>query len=135
MHKLYLKKEDQKIEKEIEEETKRETRFKRKTAKYISILLLSGVLLFIVGELLGNTLETLCNIFNVPQMVIGIFLGFITSIPELITFIESQKHHKNSSDEMLGVIEATNNLLSSNLINLFIIQTIGILLMKMVLNL
>jgi hypothetical protein len=49
-------------------------------------------------------------------------------VPELITFFESQKHHKNQENDMLGIVEATNNLLTSNLSNLFIIQTIGIIL-------
>ena len=53
-------------------------------------------------------------------------LGIITSIPELITFFESQKHYKKRKNVMLGVVEATNNLLISNMLNLFIIQTIGI---------
>ena len=60
--------------------------------------------------------------------MIGILLGFITSIPELITFFEAQKHHKEKGqDNMLGVVEATNNLLTSNVLNLFMIQSIGIL--------
>lgn len=61
---------------------------KKKTVKYIFYLLCSGVLLFVVGELLGNTLENLCNQFNISQTIIGILLGFITSIPELITFLK-----------------------------------------------
>lgn len=80
-----------------------------------------------VGELLGDTLNNLCNQFNISQTIIGILLGFITSIPELITFFESQKHYKEqNSDDILGVVEATNNLLTSNVLNLFIIQSIGI---------
>ena len=77
--------------------------------------------------MLGKVLENLSNVFNISQMIIGVLLGFITSIPELITFFESQKHHKNKENDILGVIEATNNLLSSNTLNLFIIQSIGVL--------
>ena len=62
-----------------------------------------------------------------PEIVLGIALGFITSIPELITFFESQKHYKNENIGELGVVEATNNLLTSNVLNLFAIQSIGIL--------
>ena len=93
----------------------------------IVILVISGILLFFIGNLLGNTLENLSNRFNIPEVVIGVVLGFVTSLPELITFFESQKHHKNSKNNELGVIEATNNLLMSNILNLFIIQSIGIL--------
>lgn len=131
-HKLYLNKEDKIIEAENETEIKKEKRKNAKATKYIIILIVTGVLLFVVGELLGNTLDNLCNIFNIPQVVIGILLGFITSIPELITFFESQKHYKKSENEMLGIVEATNNLLTSNILNLFIIQAIGVLIINII---
>ena len=92
------------------------------------------MLLFVVGELLGNTLENLCNQFNISQTIIGILLGFITSIPELITFFEAQRHYKKVDDDMLGVVEATNNLLTSNILNLFAIQTVGILISSIILK-
>ncbi len=127
-HKLYLEKEDEQIEKQIEEEEKKERGNTRKTILYIAILLVTGILLYVIGELLGDTLNGLCNQFHISQTIIGILLGFITSIPELITFFESQKHYKaQSNQDMLGVVEATNNLLTSNVLNLFIIQSIGII--------
>lgn len=126
-HKLYLRQEDKKIENILKAEDKWERGNKTKAIKNIIILLITGIVLFFIGNLLGDTLEILCNIFNIPEFVVGIILGFVTSIPELITFFESQKHHKGSQNDMIGVIEATNNLLMSNLINLFVIQSIGIL--------
>lgn len=131
-HNLYLKDEDEKIEDEIEEEENKEKGNKIKTIKHVIILIIAGVLLFIVGDRLGNALENLCNIFNISQTIIGILLGFITSIPELITFFEAQKHHKSHNNEMLGVVEATNNLLTSNILNLFIIQSVGILIVSII---
>ena len=131
-HKLYLKKEDKKLEEEIEKEKRWEKGNKKKVIKYVIYLFLTGILLFIIGELLGKTLENLCNIFNVSELVIGMLLGFMTSIPELMTFFESQKYHKKESDSMLGVVEATNNLLTSNILNLFAIQTIGIIIVSIV---
>lgn len=120
-HKMYLNKE------EVNEETmKKQKKNKLKILMHSIVLLITGVLLYIVGELLGNTLENLCNLFGIPQMILGILLGLITSIPELITFFESQKYYKKEKDDMIGVVEATNNLLTSNALNLFIIQTIGI---------
>jgi len=127
VHKLYLKNEDRKIEEELKREDRWEINNKRKVAKNVIILLISGVLLFIIGNLLGNNLEKLCIRFNIPEFAIGIVLGFVTSLPELITFFESQKHHKGSNNDMLGVVEATNNLLTSNILNFFIIQSIGII--------
>lgn len=124
-HNLYLKEEDKEIEEIQEQEDRWEIGNKKKIAKNIVILIITGILLFIVGNLLGDTLENLCLRFGVPQIVIGVILGFVTSIPELITFFESQKHHSKSQNDMLGVVEATNNLLTSNMMNLFIVQSIG----------
>lgn len=132
VHDVFLQEEERKIEGEIEEERKKEKHSKRKITRYVIILIVTCILLYIVGELLGNTLENLCTLFNVPEVIVGILLGFITSIPELITFFESQKHHKDAQNDMLGVIEATNNLFASNVINLFAIQTIGIIILNIV---
>ena len=127
VHKMYLKNEDEKIEHEIELEEEKKSKNIFQTIKYIIYLVITGFLLYFVGDKLGNTLETLCKLFNISEAIIGILLGFITSIPELMTFFESQKHYKKEDDDMLGVVEATNNLLTSNILNLFAIQTIGIL--------
>ena len=126
VHKLHLYDENKEIEKNQAKENRWERGNKGKVAKNVGVLIVTGILLFIVGNLLGDTLETLCIRFNVPEFIVGIVLGFVTSIPELITFFEAQKHHKNLQNDMLGVIEATNNLLMSNVMNLFIIQSVGI---------
>ena len=127
-HKLYLSLQDIELEKKIQKEGEKEAGNTRKTLLYVVILIVTGILLFVVGDLLGETLENLASLFNVSETIIGILLGFATSIPELITFFEAQKHYKNqNSDDILGVVEATNNLLTSNILNLFVIQTIGIL--------
>lgn len=112
--------------------TKSENKENRKNKKIVMVtlqivgLLAVGLLLFIIGNMLSSTLENLCNIFGISQGLIGVILGFMTSMPELITFFESQKHHKKTKNEEAGVVEATSNLLTSNMMNLFIIQTIGI---------
>lgn len=126
-HKLYLKKQDIKIEKKIEEEKKWIKGKIKLTIKYSFYLLITTVALYIIGNALSNSLTNLATYFNIHEAILGIALGFITSIPELITFFESQKHYKNENKSELGVVEATNNLLTSNLLNLFIIQTIGII--------
>ena len=128
IHKLYLEKEDTKI-KEIEEENENKIeKNNKKILIYIVGLIGAGILLFIIGNLLGDNLEKLCNLFSIPQWIIGILLGAITSIPEFITFFESQRHYnKHSENQLLGVVEATNNLLTSNILNLFVIQSLGIL--------
>ncbi len=130
VHRLYLNNEDTKISGKIEE--KKTKKDKIKIVKYVVILIFTGIFLFIIGELLGNTLENLCNIFDVSQVVVGVLLGLMTSLPELITFFEAQRHHKNNENNMLGVVEATNNLLTSNILNLFVIQSIGIIVLYLV---
>lgn len=123
IHKKYLGKEN-----EIEEEQGAKETDKKQILKYIIILIGATILIFITGNILSDSLETLCNNFGVSQIIIGILLGIITSAPEFITFNEAQKYHKKESKEQLkGVIEATNNLISSNMLNLFVIQSIGIL--------
>ncbi len=134
VHKLYLKNEDKELEEEIEEERKEQKKNPRKVLRYVFVLIVTGVLLFIIGEMLGDTLENLCNLFGVSEVVVGILLGFVTSLPELITFFEAQRHYKKVDDDMLGVVEATNNLLTSNILNLFAIQTVGILISAIVLG-
>lgn len=129
VHKLYLEKEDLLFKSEIENEEKSISRKGAKAVLYVFYLIITGIFLFVIGNLLGDTLEELCVQFGISQVIIGILLGFITSIPELITFIESQKHYKNlKSNDILGVAEATNNLFTSNILNLSVIQTIGIIL-------
>lgn len=126
VHKLYLNKLTEE-EKKIEEEEKW-VRGKRKVMlQYTILLLIISLLLYGIGNLLSNTLESLCMQFQIPQLVIGVLLGFITSIPELITFFEAQRHHKREENGEDGVIEATSNLLTSNILNLFAIQSIGII--------
>ena len=125
-HKLYLNKKTIQ-EKQIEQEAKWVRGKKKIIIKYTIYLLITAVSLYIVGNLLSETLNMLCLNFNISQVVIGILLGFITSIPELITFFEAQKHHNKKENQEDGVIETTNNLLTSNMFNLFVIQSIGII--------
>ncbi len=126
-HKLYLKKQENQVFEEIEEETKFMKGKKKKTILYASILIITMVVLFFIGNWLSEVLEKLCIQFGLPEILLGILLGVTTSIPELITFFESQKHYKKKEDTELGVVEATNNLLASNMLCLFIVQSIGII--------
>ena len=121
-HKLYLSKVRTTIEKEEQVKTN-----KIQIGLNFIYLILIAILLYLIGSLLSNTLTNLCIKFNIPEFILGVLLGVITSIPGLITFIESQKHHMKNEKRETGVVEATNNLLTSNIMNLFIIQSIGIL--------
>ena len=127
VHKLYLNTQDNKVYEEIQKETKFMKGKKRRTALYSIILIITMIILFFIGNLLSEVLERLCLQFGLPEILLGIVLGISTSIPELITFFESQKHYKQKENIELGVIETTNNLLASNMLCLFIIQSIGII--------
>ena len=132
VHKIYLEKEDKEI---LEENIEKKSIKNRNIILYCLALGAIAILLYIVGELLSNSLTNLCNTFGLPELVLGILLGFITSIPELITFIEAQRKEKQKHSEhanKLGVIEATNNLLTSNILNLFVIQSIGIIIYSII---
>lgn len=125
-HKLYLKKQEDKIKEKIEKEKKWVKGKIKIITKYSFYLLFTSIALYIIGNALSTCLENLANYFKISEIILGILLGFITSLPELITFFEAQKHYNNNEKEELGVIEATNNLLTSNILNLFAIQSIGI---------
>ena len=131
IHEKYLNDVDIRMEQEDERiENETETIDKRKNKQsfiYVGYILIAGILLYFIGDALGIVLENLSENFGIAESILGILLGMITSIPELVTFFEAQNHYKKEEDKnLLGVIEATNNLLTSNMLNLFIIQAIGI---------
>lgn len=132
VHKLYLKKEDKDISKIIEAEAAKVKGKTNKVVLYIFLLLITAIALYFVGDRLSIVLSNLCTKFNVPELILGLVLGFTTSIPELITFFESQRHYKSDDNVELGIVEATNNLLTSNVLNLFIIQSIGIIIFSVI---
>ncbi len=127
-YKVYNTKEIRSEEvKKITEEKRWIKHKKKKEVITIIQLALVGCALFLIGNLLGDSLEILCRDFNVPQYIVGVILGIVTSIPELITFVESQKYHGKLNGDLEGVIEATGNLFASNTLNLFVIESIGII--------
>ena len=127
VHERYLSYEDIKIEEREKEQEVKEKHKNKQSFIYVGYILIAGILLYFIGDALGSVLENLSESFGIAEWILGILLGMITSIPELVTFFESQKHYKEKKDKnLLGVIEATNNLLTSNMLNLFIIQAIGI---------
>ncbi len=125
-HNMYLKSFSQD---EVEVDIKKKSQLKI-IVKYTIYLLLTSIALFIFGNLLSQVLDNLSNIFNISQVVIGITLGIVTSIPEFITFFEAQRFNNSNKKQMQGVIETTNNLLISNLINLCVIQSVGIFILN-----
>ena len=127
IHERYLNYEDIKIEEREKEQEVKEKYNNKQSFIYVGYILIAGILLYFVGDALGSVLENLSEFFGVAEWILGVLLGMLTSIPELVTFFEAQKYYKKEKHkELLGVIEATNNLLTSNMLNLFVIQAIGI---------
>lgn len=72
------------------------------------------IALYLIENLLSDSLTNLSITFRLRDLVLGIALGFIT-------FTEAQrKLDKQVAEAELGVVEATNNLLTANILNLFV---------------
>ena len=72
------------------------------------------IALYLIGNLLSDSLTNLSITFRLRDLVLGIALGFIT-------FTEAQrKLDKQVAEAEWGVVEATNNLLTANILNLFV---------------
>ena len=123
IHENFFKKKDRSLIRFLKRFQKRDL----KVVKYFIYLFGILFILFICANQLTNALEIICITFKVPELLMGVLLGVITSIPELITFIESQRYY-DREHAYDGVVEATNNLFTSNVMNLFVIQTLGIIL-------
>lgn len=131
-HKKYLEQEETELLEEIQQEEKKVQQTEQKKGwLYGGIIVVVMVILFFIGNHLSDVLEELAGKFHLPEFLLGALLGFATSIPELMTFFEAQSFHQEE-DEKLGVVEATNNLLASNILCLCIIQSIGIIIFTIV---
>ncbi len=131
-----VEKEDLEIE---EESTKIGTKYlerkkinidrKKKVIKSVVLLAMSLIMLFILGSYLGNILERLGKDLKVPGFILGIIMGFVTSIPELVTFVTSYRRHRHYKhvDFDIGAVEVINNMTTSNISNLALIQSIAII--------
>ena len=99
----------------------------KKIICYIFFLLVSAYLLYILSSFLEINLNNLCRNFNISQFIIGILLGIITSMPELITFLSSQKYYKFDNNEkgFYGVIEISYYKLALFFINSFYLHQIS----------
>ena len=114
---------------ESEKASKREINDKNRVALAVTMIFISIILLYILGENLGKVLETLGKEMGVSEMILGLIMGITTSIPELVAYISSYRRHKNyrKPETDKGAVEVVNNLATSNISNLTIIQTIAIL--------
>ena len=86
-------------------------------------MVLAGLVgLYFLGSQLGDSVYSLGFAFGVPAVVLGGLAAIATSLPEFTTFYSS--FAKNGSSASTEVV---HNLLASNVSNLLIIQTIGVI--------
>lgn len=126
---LELEEKSHKLGMKISKKRKIKVDEKRKVAQCVVMLMLSIVALYFLGEALGNELEKLGKELGVSEMLLGMIMGIITSIPELLTFLTSYRRHRryHHPEEDRGAVEVINNLATSNISNLAIIQTVAII--------
>lgn len=92
---------------------------------YEAIIVIGVIVLYFLGDGLGEVVYLLGTYYMVPEIVIGVVVAIITSMPEMTAFIESYINNRGLLKSH-GVDEVVNNVLSSNVANLLLIQTIGI---------
>lgn len=95
IHKKFLQLQDKEIENQEGIQEKEERKTNKKTYVYVIYLILTSVSLYLIGNELGNTLEQLAKIFKISESILGFLLGFITSMPELITFLNLKNIIRN----------------------------------------
>lgn len=89
------------------------------------LILVALVGLYFLGTALGSTVFELGTTFGVPEIVLGVVIGVVTSLPELTTFFSSYLWHRNNGSDRANE-EVVHNMLASNASNLLLIQTIGL---------
>lgn len=89
------------------------------------LILVALVGLYFLGTALGSTVYELGTTFGVPELVLGVVIGVVTSLPELTTFFSSYLWHRNNGSDRANE-EVVHNMLASNASNLLLIQTLGL---------
>ena len=89
------------------------------------LILVALALLYFLGTALGDTVYELGTTFGVPEIVLGVVIGVVTSLPEWTTFFSSYAWHRRTGTNRANE-EVVHNLLASNVANLLLIQTIGL---------
>lgn len=81
--------------------------------------------LYFLGTALGDTVYELGTTFGVPEAILGVVIGVVTSLPEWTTFFSSYAWHRRNGTDRASE-EVTHNLLASNASNLLLVQTIAL---------
>lgn len=86
------------------------------------------VLIAVAGFFLGDAAESVVNDLGVPVWAAGWILGFVTSLPEMVTFfaVYSTAQKEGKLGGLEDTQEALDNLTSSNMSNVGLIYPIGL---------
>ena len=90
----------------------------------ILIIVVGLAALYLLGDVLGDSIYELGVAFAVPTIILGGLTAVTTSLPELTTFFASYAAHRKSATD--GNTEVMHNLMASNAYNLLVIQAIGV---------
>jgi Ca2+/Na+ antiporter len=90
----------------------------------VAILVAGLVGLYVLGDILGDSVYELGVAFAVPAVILGGLTAIATSLPELTTFFSSYAAHRKAGTD--GNSEVMHNLMASNAVNLLLVQAIGV---------
>jgi Ca2+/Na+ antiporter len=94
-----------------------------------AILVLTAVVLIVVaGFFLGGATEQVVNQLGIHPAVAGWILGFVTSLPEMVTFYAIYSAARRQGTSHLGedTQEALDNLAASNMSNTGLVYPLGL---------
>jgi Ca2+/Na+ antiporter len=94
-----------------------------------AILVLTAVVLIVVaGFFLGGATEQVVNQLGIPPALAGWILGFVTSLPEMVTFYAIYSLARRQGTSHLGedTQEALDNLAASNMTNTGLVYPLGL---------
>jgi Ca2+/Na+ antiporter len=100
-----------------------------------TVMLVAGIgIILIAGRYLGSSAGALIKQLNVPAWAVGWILGLVTSISELVSFIEIYRIHrpKDSPEHIKDTQEALDALVASNISNLGVILPLGMVIYLLV---
>ena len=112
---------------EIEEETESSVDHGSPLAGVLMCVASLG-LIATAGVFLGESTREVVVSMGISPMLTGWILGFVTSLPEAVTFFEaySTKRVRSDADPMAGTQELLDNLAASNMSNSGLIYPLGL---------
>jgi Ca2+/Na+ antiporter len=92
------------------------------------LIVVALVLIMVAGDFLGSATRDVVHQMQVPAAVVGWILGFVTSLPEAVTFflVFSDDRVVGTADTRAQMQELLDNLAASNMSNSGLIYPLGL---------